>query len=301
MTTKTLRFTLLALTATVVFSSCKGKSDTPSPNPDVPNVKHAERKDIIGKLEQITIYRYNEKGQVISSSSATYDRQLRPLTDIYSTLKNGKFVPSFDDYYTYDSEGHLILHKYSEVGFPGEEKRYTYHEGLLVKYEEYSESSGRNRKTVLYTNDKGKRVSSFTIEYIGGASEKTETYSLFTYKEGKEIETIYSDKARTKIVGTVETIYDDLGRIIQQEAQGTDLFRYGGSHKYHEYAEAKYGIFGEILLELTKSYDEKGAVTGSQLNQTTYTRYNAQGLPVEGIESNGEEQKKFTVEYKFFK
>ena len=88
-----------------------------------------------------------------------------------------------------------------------------------MKYEEYSESSGRNRKTVLYTNDEGKRVSSFTIEYIGGASEKTETYSLFTYKEGKEIETIYSDKARTKIVGTVETIYDDLGRIIQQEAQ----------------------------------------------------------------------------------
>ena len=65
MTTKTLRFTLLALTATVVFTSCKGKNDTPSPNPDVPNVKHAERKDIIGKLEQITIYRYDTKGQNI--------------------------------------------------------------------------------------------------------------------------------------------------------------------------------------------------------------------------------------------
>ena len=87
MTTKTLRFTLLALTATVVFTSCKGKNDTPSPNPDVPNVKHAERKDIVGKLEQITVYRYNEKGQVVSSSSATYDRQFRPLTDIYSTFK----------------------------------------------------------------------------------------------------------------------------------------------------------------------------------------------------------------------
>jgi lipoprotein len=298
MITKTLRFTLLALTATVVFSSCKGKNDTPTPTS---NIKHAERKDIIGKVEQITYYRYDENGQVISSEVVTFDRQLRFLTTVQSKFKNGKFVPSFDDYYTYDSEGHLILHKYSEVGFPGEEKRYTYHEGLLVKYEEYSESSGHNRKTVLYTNDRGKRVSSSTIEYIGGASEKTETYSLFTYKEGKEIETIYSDKARTKIVGTVATIYDDLGRIIQQEARGIDLFRYGGSHKYHEYAEAKYGVFGEILLELTKSYDEKGAVTGSQLNQTTYTRYNAQGLPIEGIESGREEQNKFTIEYKFFK
>ena len=298
MITKTLRFTLLALTATVVFSSCKGKSDTPTPTS---NIKHAERKDIIGKVEQITYYRYDENGQVINSEVVTFDRQLRFLTTVQSKFKNGKFVPSFDDYYTYDSEGHLILHKYSEVGFPGEEKRYTYHEGLLVKYEEYSESSGHNRKTVLYTNDKGKRVSSSTIEYIGGASEKTETYSLFTYKEGKEIETIFSDKARTQKIGMVETIYDDLGRVVQREAQGTEIFGYGGSRKYHEYSEKKYGIFGESLFELNRSYDEKGAVTRSELNQITYTKYNAQGLPIEGIESGGERDEKFTLEYKFFK
>ena len=301
---KTLRFVLLALTATVVFSSCKGKNDTPTPSPDapnVPNVKHAERKDIIGKVEQITYYQYDENGQVIISNVVTFDRQLRFLTTVQSKFKNGKFVPSFDDYYTYDSEGHLILHKYSEVGFPGEEKRYTYHEGLLVKYEEYSESSGHNRKTVLYTNDRGKRVSSSTIEYIGGASEKTETYSLFTYKEGKEIETIFSDKARTQKIGIVETIYDELGRVVQREAQGTEIFGYGGSHKYHEYSEKKYGIFGELLFELNKSYDEKGAVTRSELSQITYTKYNAQGLPIEGIGSGGERDEKFTLEYKFFK
>ena len=301
---KTLRFVLLALTATVVFSSCKGKNDTPTPSPDAPNVlnvKHAERKDIIGKVEQITYYQYDENGQVIISNVVTFDRQLRFLTTVQSKFKNGKFVPSFDDYYTYDSEGHLILHKYSEVGFPGEEKRYTYHEGLLVKYEEYSESSGHNRKTVLYTNDRGKRVSSSTIEYIGGASEKTETYSLFTYKEGKEIETIFSDKARTQKIGIVETIYDDLGRVVQREAQGTEIFGYGGSHKYHEYSEKKYGIFGELLFELNKSYDEKGAVTRSELSQITYTKYNAQGLPIEGIGSGGERDEKFTLEYKFFK
>ena len=304
MITKTLRFTLLALTATVVFSSCKGKNDTPTPSPDVPNVpngKHAERKDVIWKVEQITIYRYNEKGQVISSNSATYDRQLRPLTDIYSTFKNGKFVPSVDGYYTYDSEGHLVLYKYGEVGFPGLEERYTYSDGLLVSYEEYSEKAGRNTKTVLYTNDKGKRVSSSTTEQIEGSTEKTETYSLFTYKEGKEIETIFSDKARTQKIGMVETIYDDLGRVVQREAQGTEIFGYGGSRKYHEYSEKKYGIFGESLFELNKSYDEKGAVTRSELNQITYTKYNAQGLPIEGIESGGEEQNKFTIEYKFFK
>lgn len=299
MITKTLRFTLLALTATVVFSSCKGKNDTP-PTP-TSNIKHAERKDIIGKLEQITIYRYNEKGQVVSSSSATYDRQLRPLTDIYSTLKNGKFVPSVDGYYTYDLEGRLVLYKYGEVGFPRLEERYTYHNGLLVSYEEYSERAGRNTKTVLYTNDKGKRVSSSTTEQIEGSTEKTETYSLFTYKEGKEIETIFSDKARTQKIGIVETIYDDLGRVVQREAQGTEIFGYGGSHKYHEYSEKKYGIFGELLFELNKSYDEKGAVTRSELSQITYTKYNAQGLPIEGIGSGGERDEKFTLEYKFFK
>ena len=71
MITKTLRFTLLALTATVVFSSCKGKNDTPSPSPNVPNVpnvKHAERKDVIGKVEQMTVYKHDKKGQVVSSS-----------------------------------------------------------------------------------------------------------------------------------------------------------------------------------------------------------------------------------------
>jgi lipoprotein len=298
MITKTLRFTLLALTATVVFSSCKGKNDPSTPTP---NIKHAERKDVIGKVEQITIYRYNEKGQVVSSSSATYDRQLRPLADIYSTLKNGKFVPSVDGYYTYDLEGRLVLYKYGEVGFPRLEERYTYHNGLLVSYEEYSERAGRNTKTVLYTNDKGKRVSSSTTEQIEGSTEKTETYSLFTYKEGKEIETIFSDKARTQKIGIVETIYDDLGRVVQREAQGTEIFGYGGSHKYHEYSEKKYGIFGELLFELNKSYDEKGAVTRSELSQITYTKYNAQGLPIEGIGSGGERDEKFTLEYKFFK
>lgn len=304
MITKTLRFALLALTATVVFSSCKGKNDTPSPNPDapnVPNVKHAERKDIIGKLEQITYYQYDENGQVIISNVVTFDRQLRFLVTVQSKFKNGKFVPSFDDYYTYDSEGHLILHKYSEVGFPGLEERYTYSDGLLVSYEEYSEKAGRNTKTVLYTNDKGKRVSSSTTEQIEGSTEKTETYSLFTYKEGKEVETIFSDKARTQKIGMVETIYDDLGRVVQREAQGTEIFGYGGSRKYHEYSEKKYGIFGESLFELNKSYDEKGAVTRSELNQITYTKYNAQGLPIEGIQIFEGKEEKFTLEYKFFK
>ena len=65
MITKALRFALLALTATAVFSSCKGKSDTPTPSPNVPNVpngKYAERKDVTGKVEQMTIYRYDTKG-----------------------------------------------------------------------------------------------------------------------------------------------------------------------------------------------------------------------------------------------
>ena len=70
---------------------------------------------------------------------------------------------------------------------------------------------------------------------------------------------------------------------------------------YSERLKEQYGIFGESLFELNKSYDEKGAVTRSELNQITYTKYNAQGLPIEGIESGREEQNKFTIEYKFFK
>ena len=303
MTTRTLRFTLLALTATVVFTSCKGKNDTPTPSPDVPNVpngKHAERKDVTGKVEQMTIYRYDTKGQMTSSSVITFDRQLHPLTAVYLSMENGKLVPSIDHRYIYDSEGHLINHKYGEVGFPGFEEKYTYLNGLLMRYEEYSESAGRNTKTVLYTNDKGKRVSSYTVEQGERSTEKTEMYSSFAYKDGKEIETVYSDKARTKIVKVAETIYDDLGRIIQQETRGTNMYS-GKPEKYHYHSEKKYGIFGEELSALFDSYDEKGTATMRDLDVLTYTKYNDQGLPIEGIETSDGRQEKTTIEYKFFK
>ena len=303
MITKTLRFALLALTATAVFSSCKGKNDTPTPSPNVPNVpngKHAERKDVIGKVEQMTVYKHDKKGQVVSSSVVTYDRLLRPLTGTYSTFKEGKFVPSEYNNYVYDSEGRLVIHKHGEVGFPGFEERYTYYNGLLVSYEEYSESAGRNTKTVLYTNDKGKRVSSYTVEQEEQSTEKTEMYSSFAYKDGKEIETVYSDKARTKIVKVAETIYDDLGRIIQQETRGTNMYS-GKPEKYHYHSETKYGIFGEELSALFDSYDEKGTVTARELNGITYTKYNDQGLPIEGTQTIEGKEERFTVEYKFFK
>lgn len=296
MTTKTLRFTLLALTATVVFFSCKGKNDTPTPN-----VKHAERKDVIGKVEQITIYRYDAKGQITSSSVATFDRELHPLTGTYLSMQDDKLVPSIDHRYTYDSEGHLINHRYGAVGSPGVEDRYTYLNGLLMRYEEYSESAGRNTKTVLYTNDKGKRVSSYTVEQDERSTEKTEMYSSFAYKDGKEIETVYSDKARTKIIKVAETIYDDLGRIIQQEIRGIDMYS-GKPQKYHHHSEMKYGIFGEQLSALFDSYDEKGTATMRDLDVLTYTKYNDQGLPIEGIQqTTSGRQEKITIEYKFFK
>ena len=296
MTTKTLRFTLLALTATVVFFSCKGKNDTPTPN-----VKHAERKDVIGKVEQITIYRYDAKGQITSSSVATFDRELHPLAGTYLSMQDDKLVPSIDHRYTYDSEGHLINHRYGAVGSPGVEDRYTYLNGLLMRYEEYSESAGRNTKTVLYTNDKGKRVSSYTVEQDERSTEKTEMYSSFAYKDGKEIETVYSDKARTKIVKVAETIYDDLGRIIQQEIRGIDMYS-GKPQKYHSHSETKYGIFGEELSALYDSYDEKGTATMRDLDVLTYTKYNDQGLPIEGIQqTTSGRQEKITIEYKFFK
>ena len=295
MITKTLRFTLLALTATAVFSSCKGKNDTPTPN-----VKHAERKDVIGKVEQITIYRYDAKGQITSSSVATFDRELHPLTGTYLSMQDDKLVPSIDHRYTYDSEGHLINHRYGAVGSPGVEDRYTYLNGLLMRYEEYSESAGRNTKTVLYTNDKGKRVSSYTVEQDERSTEKTEMYSSFAYKDRKEIETVYSDKARTKIIKVAETIYDDLGRIIQQEIRGIDMYS-GKPQKYHHHSEMKYGIFGEQLSALYDSYDEKGTATMRDLDVLTYTKYNDQGLPIEGIETSDGRQEKITIEYKFFK
>lgn len=296
MTTKTLRFTLLALTATVVFFSCKGKNDTPTPN-----VKHAERKDVIGKVEQITIYRYDAKGQITSSSVATFDRELHPLTGTYLSMQDDKLVPSIDHRYTYDSEGHLINHRYGAVGSPGVEDRYTYLNGLLMRCEEYSESAGRNTKTVLYTNDKGKRVSSYTVEQDERSTEKTEMYSSFAYKDGKEIETVYSDKARTKIIKVAETIYDDLGRIIQQEIRGIDMYS-GKPQKYHHHSEMKYGIFGEQLSALFDSYDEKGTATMRDLDVLTYTKYNDQGLPIEGIQqTTSGRQEKITIEYKFFK
>ena len=297
MITKTLRFTLLALTATAVFSSCKGKNDPSTPTP---NIKHAERKDVIGKVEQITIYRYDQKGQVTSSTVTTYDRQLHPLTAVYLSMENGKLVPSIDHRYTYDSEGHLINHKYGEVGFPGFEKKYTYLNGLLMRYERYSEEVKRNTKTVLYTNDKGKRVSSYTVEQEEQSTEKTEMYSSFAYKDGKEIETVYSDKARTKIVKVAETIYDDLGRIIQQEIRGIDMYS-GKPQKYHHHSEMKYGIFGEELSALYDSYDDKGTVTARELNGITYTKYNDQGLPIEGTQTIEGKEEKITIEYKFFK
>ena len=125
-------------------------------------------------------------------------------------------------------------------------------------------------------------------------------YSSFAYKDGKEIETVYSDKARTKIVKVAETIYDDLGRIIQQETRGTNMYS-GKPEKYHYHSEKKYGIFGEELSALFDSYDEKGTVTARELNGVTYTKYNDQGLPIEGTQTIEGKEEKITIEYKFFK
>ena len=61
----------------------------------------------------------------------------------------------------------------------------------------------------------------------------------------------------------------------------------------------RYGIFGEKLFDETYRYDDLGQVSEHSITGIRYTKYNAQGLPIEGVPL---EKKDIvvTLEYTFY-
>ena len=64
--------------------------------------------------------------------------------------------------------------------------------------------------------------------------------------------------------------------------------------------ETRFGIFGEEVYSEFTHLDAQGKTTSHSISGFHYTKYNAQGLPIEGFELDDEDKTLFTIEYTFY-
>ena len=64
--------------------------------------------------------------------------------------------------------------------------------------------------------------------------------------------------------------------------------------------ETRFGIFGEEVYSEFTHLDAQGKTTSHSISGFHYTKYNAQGLPIEGFELDDEDKTLFIIEYTFY-
>ena len=64
--------------------------------------------------------------------------------------------------------------------------------------------------------------------------------------------------------------------------------------------ETRFGIFGEEVYSEFTHLDAQGKVTSHSISGYHYTKYNAQGLPIEGFWLDDEDRNLFTLKYTFY-
>ena len=76
--------------------------------------------------------------------------------------------------------------------------------------------------------------------------------------------------------------------------QGKEIIRSTSIH------ETRFGIFGEEVYSEFTHLDAQGKTTSHSISGYHYTKYNAQGLPIEGFRLDDEDRIHFTLEYTFY-
>ena len=292
----TFRYLTLALTALLLIplSSC-GKDNNPTP----PDPQPAKREDIVGKVHTITFTYHDKQGQPQARVVATYDKQLRPQSSVVERLKDGKLVPDVETFFAYDASGHLIEEKSREVGFGWDYKRYKYKDRLLVQFEDLLSGNGAQKSITQYTYGADRKKKTGIYIFAQGREDGTH-YLSYSYEGEVEVETVYADSEKKKIIERNKRTYDKEGRVIKSVATTIELDQDKEIIRSTSIHETRFGIFGEEVYSEFTHLDAQGKTTSHSISGFHYTKYNAQGLPIEGFELDDEDKTLFIIEYTFY-
>ena len=268
----------LALTALLLIPLASCGKDKPTPTP--PDPQPAKREDIIGKVHLVTMINFDKEGKIDSRHTLTLDKQLRFSRILTESFENEKFSPVFDTEYTYDDSGHLIEVKFHEAGFGWDYKRYKYKDGLLVQFEDLLSGNGAQKSITQYTYGLDRKKEMGIYIFAQGREDGTHFLS-YSYEGEVEVEASYSDPERKNLIARNKRTYDKEGRVIKLVAttieldKGKEIIRSTSIHETR---------FGEEVYSEFTHLDAQGKVTSHSISGYHYTKYNAQGLPIEGFE-----------------
>ena len=291
----TLHSLTLALTALLLIPLASCGKDKPTP----PDPQPAKREDIIGKVHTITSIFGDKETPIKARTVTTYDKQLRPQSSVSERLKDGELVPDVETFFTYDASGRLIEEKSREVGFGWDYKRYQYKDGLLFQFEDLLSGKGAQKSITQYTYGPDRKKKTGIYIFAQGREDGTH-YLSYSYEGEVEVEATYTDPERKNLVARNKRTYDKEGRVIKSVAttieleQGKEIIRSTSIH------ETRFGIFGEEVYSEFTHLDAQGKVTSHSISGYHYTKYNAQGLPIEGFWLDDEDRNPFTLEYTFY-
>lgn len=293
----------LATLILIPLSSC-GKDNKPTPTPPPPTPHHAKREDVIGKVRTVTFTYRDKKAQIQSRSTFTYDKQLHLTEYLDEILENDKLVPSHEGKNSYDASGHLTQEYSREIASDKRQtKRYTYTNGLLTQVELDEPGNGIESKqtTIQYTYDSNKkRKTGVYTSYLDiDPDNKTINYYSYSYEGEVEVENVYADKEMKTLIRRNKRTYDNEGRITKEELYNIKIADNKEVVSLSSRNIIRYGIFGEKLSDETSRYDDQGQVSEHFITGTRYTKYNAQGLPIEGAPLEKKDEV-VTIEYTFY-
>ena len=287
----------LALAALLLIPLASCGKDKPTPTP--PDPKPAGREDIIGKVHTITSIFGDKETPIKARTVTTYDKQLRPQSSISERLKDGKLVPDVETFFTYDASGRLIEEKSREVGFGWDYKRYQYKDGLLFQFEDLLSGKGAQKSITQYTYGPDRKKKTGIYIFAQGREDGTH-YLSYSYEGEVEVEATYTDPERKNLVARNKRTYDKEGRVIKSVATTIELEQGKEIIRSTSIYETRFGIFGEEVYSEFTHLDAQGKTTSHSISGYHYTKYNAQGLPIEGFELGDEDRNLFTLKYTFY-
>jgi len=217
------------------FSTAEGKTDG----------------SFVKKIKSKTISEFNEKGNLIAYHKFT--------------LTFSKIFPS-TEIYIYDDYENKLEHQFYFNGDLNYKYTYTYNNGNLVEYNNYSSDGTLNKRGSFINNEEGKVVESLFFDRIRGWNRK----NIFNYDENTYIDELKRNPLIDCLENKSTHKYDDRGNAIEIWVYDPD----GNLSNIHVYKydlvgnKIQYSIYAPDLEETYNSdfvYDADGnEISGSE-------------------------------------